>query len=69
VVAVASVREREKAPVSAPLDWSDLRSTLRIDSFTLETMPKRLQRVGDLWGVALTRRNSKRAIERVLRDA
>jgi hypothetical protein len=28
-----------------------------------------VQRVGDLWGVALKRRNSKRAIERVLRDA
>jgi bifunctional non-homologous end joining protein LigD len=69
VVAAYSVREREKAPVSAPLDWSDLRSTLRIDSFTLETMPERVQRVGDLWGVALKRRNSKRAIERVLRDA
>jgi bifunctional non-homologous end joining protein LigD len=69
VVAAYSVREREEAPVSAPLDWSDLRSTLRIDSFTLETMPERVQRVGDLWGVALKRRNSKRAIERVLRDA
>ena len=69
VVAAYSVREREKAPVSAPLDWSDLRSTLRIDSFTLKTMPERVQRVGDLWGVALKRRNSKRAIERVLRGA
>ena len=68
VVAAYSVREREKAPVSAPLDWSDLRSTLRIDAFTIETMPKRIQRVGDLWGAALKRRNSTRAIERVLRD-
>ena len=68
VVAAYSVREREQAPVSAPLDWSDLRSTLRIDAFTIETMPKRIQRVGDLWGAALKRRNSTRAIERVLRD-
>lgn len=68
VVAAYSVREREKAPVSAPLDWDDLRSGLRIDSFTLETMPKRIQRIGDLWGAALKRRNSTRAIERVLRD-
>jgi bifunctional non-homologous end joining protein LigD len=69
VVAAYSVREREKAPVSAPLDWGDLRSGLRIDSFTVETMPQRIREVGDLWGAALKRRNSKRAIERVLRDA
>jgi bifunctional non-homologous end joining protein LigD len=68
VVAAYSVREREKAPISAPVDWSDLRSQLRIDSFTMETMPKRIQQVGDLWGAALKRRNSKRAIDRVLRD-
>jgi bifunctional non-homologous end joining protein LigD len=68
VVAAYSVRERERAPVSAPLDWDELRGNLRIDAFTLETMPARVRRVGDLWGAALTRRNSKRAIDRVLHE-
>jgi bifunctional non-homologous end joining protein LigD len=68
VVAAYSVREREPAPVSAPLDWRELRSTLRIEDFTVATMPARIQRVGDLWGAALKRRNTARVIERVLRE-
>lgn len=66
VVAAYSVREREGAPVSAPLQWDELRATLRIDSFRLDTMPARIQKVGDVWGAALKRRNTKRAIDRVL---
>ncbi|MGE5100416.1 MAG: non-homologous end-joining DNA ligase, partial [Deltaproteobacteria bacterium] len=66
VVAAYSVREREPAPVSAPLDWRELRSSLRIDAFTVATMPSRIRRVGDLWGAALKRRNPSRVIERVL---
>jgi len=69
VVAAYSVRERAKATVSAPLDWRELRATLRLDSFTIRTMPKRLATVGDLWGAAMKRRNAKRALERVLREA
>jgi hypothetical protein len=46
-----------------------LRSTLRIDTFSLETMPDRVRKVGDLWGAAMKRRNSKRALDRLLRDA
>lgn len=66
VVAAYSVRERERAPVSAPLDWDELGGNLRIDAFTLETIPARVRKVGDLWGAALKRRNSKRAIDRAL---
>jgi bifunctional non-homologous end joining protein LigD len=66
VVAAYSVRERPKASVSAPLDWKELRRTLRIESFTIKTMPARLRRVGDLWSAALKRRNTQRAIDRVL---
>ena len=69
VVAAYSVRERAKATVSAPLDWRELRATLRLDAFTIRTMPKRLATVGDLWGAAMKRRNTKRALERVLREA
>jgi bifunctional non-homologous end joining protein LigD len=66
VVAAYSVRERPKATVSAPLAWRELRSTLRLESFTIETMPARLRKVGDLWGAAMKRRNTKRAIDRAL---
>ena len=62
VVAAYSVREREKATVSAPLDWRELRGPLRIESFTIATIPLRLRKLGDLWGVAMTRRNTRRAV-------
>ncbi|HKW12255.1 MAG TPA: non-homologous end-joining DNA ligase, partial [Gemmatimonadaceae bacterium] len=67
VASAYSVREREGAPVSAPLRWSDLRRKLRIDDFTIATMPRRIDSVGDLWGEALKRRNSSRAIDRALK--
>jgi len=68
VVAAYSVRARPGATVSAPLEWSELRRTLRLEAFTVKTMPVRLRRVGDLWGAAMKRRNTKRAIDRLLSD-
>jgi bifunctional non-homologous end joining protein LigD len=68
VASAYSVREHEGAPVSAPLRWNDLRRKLRIEDFTIATMPDRLDSVGDLWGEALKRRNSSRAIDRALRQ-
>jgi bifunctional non-homologous end joining protein LigD len=66
VASAYSVRERTGAPVSAPLRWSDLRRTLRVDDFTIATMPRRLDSVGDLWGEALKRKNAARTIDRAL---
>jgi len=66
VVAAYSVRARRGATVSAPLEWSELRRTLRLEAFTIETMPVRLRRVGDIWGAAMKRRNTKRVIDRLL---
>jgi bifunctional non-homologous end joining protein LigD len=66
VVAAYSVRERPEATVSAPLEWRELRGTLRLEAFTTRTMPARLRRRGDLWGAAMNDRNSRRAIDLVL---
>jgi bifunctional non-homologous end joining protein LigD len=66
VVAAYSVRERKQATVSAPIDWRELRSTLRIEAFTIGTMPARLRKIGDLWGAAMKQRNSRRDIDRVI---
>ncbi|MFN2566675.1 MAG: non-homologous end-joining DNA ligase [Gemmatimonadaceae bacterium] len=56
VVSAYSVRARKGAPVSAPLQWPELTGTLRLERFTVQTMPRRLARVGDLWGERFTRR-------------
>jgi bifunctional non-homologous end joining protein LigD len=67
VASAYSVREHPRAPVSAPLRWNDLNPNLRIEDFTIATMPERLDKLGDLWGEALERRNTSRAIDRALR--
>jgi bifunctional non-homologous end joining protein LigD len=69
VVAAYSVREKPGATVSAPLEWPELRRTLHLDSFTVRTMPARLEKVGDIWGRSMKDRNTKRALNRALRDA
>ena len=68
VASAYSVRERPGAPVSAPLRWNDLSPRLRLEDFTIATMPRRLEKVGDLWGEALERRNTARAIDRALEE-
>jgi bifunctional non-homologous end joining protein LigD len=64
-----AVRARKGAPVSVPLDWSELkRKDLRSDGVTIRTIFDRLDKVGDPWanfwrsGVSLTK--AKRKLER-----
>lgn len=61
------VRPKEGAPVSAPLEWEELKPGLKITDFNLQNMPGRLDEKGDLFKnvlgegidmeVALTRLN------------
>jgi bifunctional non-homologous end joining protein LigD len=49
-VAVAfSARPHPGATVSAPLKWSEVRKGLDPSKFTIKTMSKRIDKVGDLW--------------------
>jgi bifunctional non-homologous end joining protein LigD len=57
-----SVRAKEGAPVSAPLSERELTARLRLSSFTVGTMPRRVMRLGDLWGAALTPAPSRRTL-------
>jgi bifunctional non-homologous end joining protein LigD len=57
-----AVRARKGAPVSVPLDWSELaKKNLRGNSFTIRTIFSRLEKVADPWadfwesGVSLAR--------------
>lgn len=49
-VAVAySVRPYPGATVSTPLKWSEVRKGLDPSKYTIKTLPKRIEKLGDLW--------------------
>lgn len=48
------IRPRPGAPVSTPLDWSEVKEGLHPDSFHIGNIVERIQAVGDLWKPMLT---------------
>ena len=57
--AVYAVRAKHGAPVSAPCTWEEIeRGEVGPRTFTLRTMPRRLEAVGDLWADMKRRRRS-----------
>jgi bifunctional non-homologous end joining protein LigD len=66
VVSAYSAREQSSASVSAPLRWTELKSGLRMNAFTIGSMTARVARVGDLWGSALRERAKARMIDEAL---
>ena len=49
-IAAYSCRARPGAPVSAPLDWEELGTAVRADTYTIETLPARLEALAaDPW--------------------
>ncbi|HUP63822.1 MAG TPA: DNA ligase D [Thermoanaerobaculia bacterium] len=55
IVAPYSLRASDGAPVSAPLDWSEVTRKLDPSKFNLRTMPDRLAKKGDLFRPAIER--------------
>jgi bifunctional non-homologous end joining protein LigD len=66
MAAAYSVRARPAASVSAPLRERELTGRLRIDAFTIGTIPARLKRAGDLWGDAIATRPTARTLARAM---
>ena len=49
-----SARASEYAGVSAPLSWDEVDAGVRREDFTIQSMPARVSRVGDLWAFLRT---------------
>ena len=57
VASVYSARAEPHASVSTPLKWNELAGDLTPRDFTIENVPKRVKKVGDLWAAAMRRTN------------
>ena len=62
VAAAYSVRARPGATVSTPLEWKEVDDALDPREFTIQTVPDRLRRLGDIWARAMKKGNSVRAL-------
>lgn len=49
LASVYSVRPKPEATVSAPLTWKEVERGVRMEDFTMKTVPRRLAQIGDLW--------------------
>jgi bifunctional non-homologous end joining protein LigD len=49
LAAAYSVRPAKQPCVSAPIQWEELDTKLKPTDFTIENMPARLQKIGDIW--------------------
>jgi bifunctional non-homologous end joining protein LigD len=67
VAAPYSVRHREKAPVSTPLDWSEVKTTLSPSNFNLGNFAKRIKHP-DPWEGFFENRQSLPDAARLLRN-
>jgi bifunctional non-homologous end joining protein LigD len=61
-----AVRPKRAAPVSAPCTWEEVESgKVKPQSFTIRTMPERMEAVGDLWADMKKGKSLKRPIEKL----
>lgn len=49
MASIYSLRPREGANVSTPLDWDEINDKLKLSDFNIKTLPKRLEEKGNLW--------------------
>jgi bifunctional non-homologous end joining protein LigD len=56
LASVYSVRPRPEATVSTPVTWKEVERGLRMEDFTVQTVPARVAKLGDLWAPLLKTR-------------
>ncbi len=66
LAAVYSLRAWPHAPVSTPLSWTELEKQLDPTEFNIDTVPKRIKDVGDLFEPVLRDKQDIRHLVRAL---
>ena len=56
LASIYSVRPRPEATVSTPVTWREVERGVKIEDFTVRNVPKRVEKVGDLWKPLLAAR-------------
>ena len=56
LASVYSVRPKPAATVSTPLTWEEIQKGVRMTDFTMQNVPQRLRKLGDLWKPLLSER-------------
>ena len=67
IASAYAVRAVPGATVSTPLRWSELGDDLDPRDYTIETVPPRLAKLGDLWAAEMRKKNSLGALRAILR--
>ena len=55
LASVYSVRPKELPTVSTPVTWKELERGVEMDDFTIDNVPKRVRKLGDLWKPLVTK--------------
>lgn len=61
-------RAKAGATVSTPLHWSELGNTLDPAEFTIRSIPDRIAEVGDIWGDAMKRANTRKTVNQAISE-
>jgi bifunctional non-homologous end joining protein LigD len=56
LASIYSPRPRPEASVSTPVTWTEVERGIRIQDFTIRSVPDRVDRLGDLWKPLLQKR-------------
>src|SRR4029078_6201218 len=56
LASIYSIRPRPEATVSTPVSWTEVERGIHIEDFTIRNVPKRVNRLGDLWKPLLSSR-------------
>lgn len=60
LASVYSVRPQIAATVSTPVAWEEIERGIKMEDFTMRTVPERLRKIGDLWRPLLDERGRAR---------